>query len=243
MAIKSITILVSLLRRGVVWVRQQLLVLQRNPRLITDPTALQIGDYIHFGHLSQPLLNKNSFQVVAIDTVVLDSVRQSVLTLVGEEGPNCYLTVAESDHADAPVLRIGCYIADRHVGHLFDLDQLALLLEEQKELPHALKRRSELPMLPGWTADRYYQSIHAVSGIRHRGDFRNSAFMPLPVEGEGFDYYLLLSQDHSHAVAIEVNDEGHIALSLMVQLLPEAIERIERFSTTRKPLIRSFMPY
>ncbi|MBF0158471.1 MAG: hypothetical protein HQL58_03010 [Magnetococcales bacterium] len=245
MAIQSIAILAALLKRGMIFIRQHLSVRRPNPQIMTDPMALQIGDHIHFGQLLQPPLQNGHFQVVAIDTVVLDNVRQSVLMLVGEDGSSCYLTMSDSDHAETILLRIGRHVSDKTIGQLFNIDELTALFEEEpnETTSLALKRRRDLPLFSGWTASSYYPALHAINGIRHRGDFRNSAFMPLPIEGEGFDYYLMLSQNQRHGVAIEVNDEGRIALSLMIQLAPEAIERIERFSATRKSPIRSFAPY
>ncbi len=189
-------------------------------RSLTHPGDLEPGDMIQMAnHFGLPeLLRNEAFQVIGVSTYQFEHVTSPGFTLEGTGNANICLSI-ESD-AGRETLAMALAINRNQVEQIFDLDEFAEIFDGDGAAVLTLKKDHEVP---GWTADRYFQQTMGERGYYYEKDFRGSKPSDREGDGEPFENYLLVSDDGSRGVEIEVFAGGETEVSLVCYLGMEMI--------------------
>ncbi len=191
-------------------------------RQLTHPRDLQLGDIIKFRYLSQPDLSNQQFEVKQINTYDFEDRNLTEFVLRGVAAEPIYLTVNE--YEDEPFLSISRKINKDMVAQLFDLDEFALLFDDESH--NILHRQTEPPELAGWTAETYQQEIFAERGYFYKQDFRGRSVPESTEDAEDFDYYLAIDATRQYVIEAEVYDGGETDVLVTIRRPLEDIEEM-----------------
>ena len=182
-------------------------------RKLEQPGDLQIGDIIKFRYLPQPELSNQEFQVKTINTYDFEDRNLTEFVLQGTYPENLYMTVDDTD--DEPFLAISRKINRDVVEKIFDLDQFALLFDDESH--NQLSPQATPDELKSWVAHSYIQEIFAEGGYFLKGDYRNRTIPQDSSSGEFFEYYLAIDDSRQWVVEAEVYDEGETDVLLTIR--------------------------
>lgn len=180
-------------------------------RELNHPSALNVGDMISIDNsFALPTqLRGQQLKVEAVNTYEFERRQQAEWVLKGHGNDTIYLSIEEDDET---YLAFSLKISRSQVEQIFDLEQFSTLFDEPG---HATLLTQELPagitsQLEQWLGKQYHQVTFAAFGYFHREDYRN---LKPPQDangatGEPFEYYLLLDDDESRALEVEVYEGG-----------------------------------
>lgn len=180
-------------------------------RKIDHPSQLNVGDMISIDNsFALPVqLRGQQLRVEAINTYEFERSQQAEWVLKGHGNDTIFLSLEEDDDT---YLAFSLKISRSQVEQIFDLEQFSTLFDEPG---HANLQTQELSadisnQLEQWLGKQYHQVTFAAFGYFHREDYRG---LKPPQDASGatgtpFEYYLLLDNDESHAVEVEVYDGG-----------------------------------
>ncbi|MDX1810724.1 MAG: hypothetical protein R3240_02155 [Gammaproteobacteria bacterium] len=191
-------------------------------RQLSHPRDLQIGDIIKFRLLPQCMINNARFEVSSINTYDFEDRKLTEFVLQGNGAEACYLTVDET--GDEPFLAISQKVSRDMVEQIFDLDEFALLFDDESH--NKINRQREPEALQGWTADFYIQEIFCERGYFFKGDYRERSLPQSESEGESFDYYLAIDNSRQFVVEAEVYDGGETDVLITVRRSLDSIEEM-----------------
>ena len=172
------------------------------PRSLTSPEQLQIGDIVTFQLLDQPELSGKRFQVTAVTTLDFEHNVYPVFALQGEN-PDALIFLSVHTKGGISTLAIRKKITHDEVDGIFGLDNFADVFEEGS----LTLKANPIDSLKSWLAPSYYKAVDCRSGYHHIGDYRTEALPEYEDDSPGIDYYQLLDNSEKFAVEIEVGDE------------------------------------
>lgn len=180
-------------------------------RELNHPSQLNAGDMISIDNsFALPTqLRGQQLKVEAVNTYEFERRQQAEWVLKGHGSETIYLSIEEDDET---YLAFSLKISRSQVEQIFDLEQFSTLFDEPG---HATLLTQELStdttnQLEQWLGKKYHQVTFAAFGYFHREDYRN---LKPPQDangatGEPFEYYLLLDDDESRALEVEVYEGG-----------------------------------
>lgn len=186
-------------------------------RQLDHPTQLLEGDMISlddsFALPSQ--LRGQQLRVEAVHTYEYEGSQSSEFLLRGHSGEAIFLSYVQDDDS---YLSFSIKINSDQVEQVFDLDQFALIFEEEGQPKlKTLALSDELTtQFQQWLSDEYRQVESGCFGYFHRQDYRGQT----PPQdkgknsGEAFESYCLENGQQSHAVDIEVYEGGETEVML-----------------------------
>lgn len=181
------------------------------PRELNHPSQLNVGDMISIdNNFALPAqLRGQQLKVEAVNTYEFKRRQQAEWVLKGHGSDTIYLSIEEDDDT---YLAFSLKISRSEVAHIFNLEQFSTLFDEPG---HAILLTQALPtdianQLEQWLGKQYHQVTFAAFGYFHREDYRK---LKPPQDangamGEPFEYYLLLDDDDSRALEVEVYEGG-----------------------------------
>lgn len=180
-------------------------------RELNHPSALKVGDMISidnsFALPSQ--LRGQQLKVEAVNTYEFERQQQSEWVLKGHGSDTLFLSIEEDDET---YLAFSLKITRAQVEQIFELAQFSTLFDEpgHAELTTQALSPALAEQLEQWLGKQYHQVSFAVFGYFHREDYRG---LKPPQDANGasgqpFEYYLLLDDDESRAVEVEVYEGG-----------------------------------
>ncbi len=189
-------------------------------RSLTRPGDLKPGDMIQMAnHFGLPeLLRDKAFKVIGVSTYQFEHVTSPCFMLEGTGDANICLTI-ESD-AGRETLAMALAINRNQVEQIFDLDEFSDIFDGDGSAVLALVKDHDVH---GWTAQRYFQQAMGERGYYYEKDYRGSAPSDREGDGEPFENYLLVNDDGSRGVEIEVFSGGETEVSLVCYLGMEMI--------------------
>ncbi len=186
-------------------------------RTLNHPSKLNVGDMISIDNsfALPPQLRGRQLKVEAINTYEFERKQQSEWVLKGHDNDTVFLSLEEDDE---PLLAFSLKITRAQVEQLFNLEQFSTLFDEPG---HAeLTTQNLSPQLAAsfeqWLGQQYHQVTFALFGYFHREDYRG---LRPPQDahgatGEPFEYYLLLDNDETRAIEVEVYEGGDTDVTL-----------------------------
>jgi hypothetical protein len=176
-------------------------------RTLTKPDDLLVGDIIVLtdSFALPDNLRKQEFRVSAINSYEYEHHVETEWALMGNHGIELYLTLEIDDQTE---LKFSLKIAHEDIEALFDLDQFALIFEEDEKAE--LITQQETEKVQGWTSESYHQSVFAKVGYFHRKDHRTEQLSSFEGKdaGEQFELYVLYDDDQSKGIDVEVWQDG-----------------------------------
>ncbi|GLS83201.1 hypothetical protein [Paraferrimonas haliotis] len=177
------------------------------PRQLNHPSALNQGDMIVLddSFALPPQLRGQQLKVEAVHCYEYKHQRSPEWLLRGS-GTHLIFLGVEND--DQEYLTLSIKLTRAEVESLFDMEAFADVFEE--DVRAELQPESSDPELSGWFAGHYRKTDHADFGYFHRQDYRQS---PPPQDsnlnhGEAFEGYQLVNDEDTHAIDIEVYENG-----------------------------------
>ncbi len=197
---------------------------QPPPRQLEHPKDLQPGDIIKFGFTSQTDISNETFRVKSIKTYDLggDGKKKTVFTI--ESGKSVF-ELAIVDERGEEFLEVSRPVLPETVEQIFDIRKFAHIFDQDSGVNHLLERIGEPDHIAGWTAPLYRQEMGHQAYL-HAGDYRERVLSRLADGCEGFDYYLLVSDDRRFSIQIEVYDGGRTEVKLTIYLEISKIEEL-----------------
>ncbi|QDF74199.1 MULTISPECIES: DUF4178 domain-containing protein [Shewanella] len=182
-------------------------------RQLDHPNHLQKGDIISLddSFALPEQLRGQQLRVEGVNTYEYQRKQICEWVLKGHGSDTLCLSLDEDDET---YLAFSIKLPRSQVEQIFDLDAFSEIFEEDC---HAELEVKETPSsLTGWLSDRYHQINFAQFGYFHRADYRG---MRPPQDeghtsGEPFESYLLLDEDETRAVEVEVYEGGDTDVSL-----------------------------
>ncbi|MCA1895613.1 DUF4178 domain-containing protein [Shewanella putrefaciens] len=180
-------------------------------RELNHPSQLNVGDMISMDDsFALPTqLRGQQLKVEAVNTYEFERNQQAEWVLKGHGSDTIYLSIEEDDET---YLALSIKITRNQVEQIFDLEQFSTIFDEPGHAKLATQvLSSELnTQLEQWLGKQYHQVTFAAFGYFHREDYRG---LKPPQDangntGEPFEYYLLLNDDESRAIEIEVYEGG-----------------------------------
>lgn len=182
-------------------------------RTLDHPRDLNIGDIIKFRYLPQREISNQQFEVTQVNTYDFEDRNLTEFVLRDHSNNQIYLAVNELN--DEPFLAISKKIKRNIVEQLFDLDEFALLFDD--EANNIIHRQSEPENMEGWTSDSYQQEIFSERGYFHKGDYRNTEVPQNEDDGDDFDYYLAIDKSRQYVIEAEVYEGGETDVLITVR--------------------------
>ncbi|GLX84428.1 hypothetical protein tloyanaT_06800 [Thalassotalea loyana] len=179
---------------------------EKPARQLTQANQLKIKDIIvlsdSFALPEQ--LRKQQLEVVEINSYEFEHRTDTEWVLMGTSGEKIYMTL---DADDKSCLKFSYEIERDDVEAIFDLDQFALIFDED---PCELNTMNKDPELGQWLDDHYHRQAYAQVGYFHRKDHRSQAISSYQGKdsGEQFEQYSLYNDDESKGIDIEVWQDG-----------------------------------
>ncbi|AVV85455.1 DUF4178 domain-containing protein [Shewanella putrefaciens] len=180
-------------------------------RELNHPSQLNVGDMISIDDsFALPTqLRGQQLKVEAVNTYEFERNQQAEWVLKGHGSDTIYLSIEEDDET---YLALSIKITRNQVEQIFDLEQFSTLFDEpgHAELTTQALSTDNAAQLEQWLGKQYHQVTFAAFGYFHREDYRG---LKPPQDangntGEPFEYYLLLNDDESRAIEIEVYEGG-----------------------------------
>lgn len=160
------------------------------------------------------ILRGQQFQVKAVNSYEFEHHTQTEWVLSGHSGTDIYLSL---DQDDDILLKFSIKLSHSDVESLFDLDQFAMIFEEE---PAFLEKQQDTSLSNGWSSDAYEQSGFIKVGYFHRKDFRSESDTPSQYEGsdsgEQFELFTLYDEDGSKGIDVEVWQDGETDVFLVL---------------------------
>ncbi|MGL4938720.1 DUF4178 domain-containing protein [Shewanella sp.] len=180
-------------------------------RELNHPSQLKLSDMITLDNsFALPVqLRGQQFKVEAINTYEFERRQQTEWVLKGHSHTSIFLSLAEDDET---YLAFSLKIPRAQVEQLFDLEQFSTLFDEPGRAlltPNPLSP-THADTFALWLGKQYHQITFAAFGYFHREDYRG---LKPPQDangatGEPFEYYLLLNDDETRAIEVEVYEGG-----------------------------------
>jgi len=191
-------------------------------RELNHARDLQVGDIVKFRYLPQSDLSNQQFEVNSINTYDFEDRNLTEFVLKGNQPELIFMTVDET--GDEPFLALSKKISRDVVEKLFNLDEFALLFDDESN--NTLQPISEPESLEGWTGKAYIQEIFSEGGYFFKGDYRSQSIPQNENEGDRFDYYLAIDNTREFVVEAEVYDGGETDVLITVRRPLRDIEEL-----------------
>lgn len=175
------------------------------PQEKLQPELLQIGSSLGFGFVPQAMLSGRRLQISAINTYKFGDEALTSFVLTQDKDPGVSMIVAESEGEYYLAISRRISLNDRM--KLFDGQELGNVMSRQDI--HRLSCRDNIVDYKGWLVASYKREIQGLKGVIFKGDYRK-AELPAAVEGQEFEYTLLVSDSNEHAIEIEKYNDGRI---------------------------------
>lgn len=183
------------------------------PRQLTHPRDLDLGDIIKFQYLPQSEISNQQYEIISVNTYDFEDRNLTEFALKGDVHSNIFLMVDEND--DEPFLSIARKIPRADVETLFDLDEFSALFDNDEH--SAFNRLKEPAGLENWTAQQYRREIYAEGGYFHKGDYRNKPIPDTEDSGDDFEYYLAIDESRQFTIEAEVYDDGETEIIVTIR--------------------------
>ena len=180
-------------------------------RTITRPNQLNPGDLVQlddsFG-LPEDIRGA-SYTVESVGTYQFEHEQSAAWTLKGAQG---VLSLSVDSDAGSETICLSKGLSKTEVIQWFDEDQFAQVFEEDYELRlEPLKQEGEFA---SWVSGRYLLKTFAQPGYYYEQDYRGRQAPQYEGSGQPFDYYCLVNEEETHAVEIEVYQDGTTEVSV-----------------------------
>ncbi|MFP6806086.1 MAG: hypothetical protein VB957_02705 [Pseudomonadales bacterium] len=189
-------------------------------RVLSHPRELEPEDMIQMAnHFGLPeALRDQSFKVIGISTYQFEHGNSPCFTLEGTSDKRINLTIESDAGRETAAFSLG--IKRNIVEEMFDLDEFSEIFDGDGGASLTLVNDAGMS---AWVGGRYFQQANGERGYYYEKDFRGSVPPEHEDEGEPFEYYLLVSDDESHGVEIEVFAGGETEVSLVIYVDLEMI--------------------
>ena len=186
-------------------------------RVLNHPRDLEPEDMVQMAnHFGLPeALRDQAFKVIGIATYQFEHGNSPCFTLEGTSDKQINLTIESDGGRETAAFSLA--VKRNVVEKLFDMDEFSRVFDGESDGDGAatLTLVDDAGM-SAWVGKRYFQQAKGERGYYYEKDFRGSAPPEHEGEGEPFEYYLLVSDDESHGVEIEVFAGGETEVSLVI---------------------------
>ncbi len=179
-------------------------------RVISHPRQLNAADLVQIDDsFSLPEdIRGASLVVQNVGTYQFEFEQSPVWTLKGEKGL-IYLSIENDSGSDQ--ISFSKRLQKAEVESWFDPDQFARIFEEDYDLRLSpLKQEGDFS---SWVDGDYGLKTFALSGYFYDTDYRGQKAPQYEGSGEPFDYYCLENEAGTHAIEIEVYQDGTTEVS------------------------------
>lgn len=182
---------------------------------LSHPKDLQKGDVIRFAFLPQEELTNQRFEVEAITTYDFEDEMVTSFTIKGESGKTFFLSV-EEESGDTSIA-VSRKLNRKQIRELFDEEAFAEVFEEGAGTEVTTQA---IPAgLENWIGESYTEEEDCEKGFYLEGDYREQ---PLPKyqdeAGEPLEYYLLMDEEETFGIDIEVYSGGDTEVNATIYL-------------------------
>ncbi|GLP95676.1 hypothetical protein [Paraferrimonas sedimenticola] len=186
---------------------------EAEPRQLNHPSQLNQGDMIVLDDsFALPgLLRGQQFKVESVNCYEYQNSRAPEWILRGNGQHTLFLSIEQDDEE---YLAVSIKLTRAEVESCFDMDAFADIFEEG--VFAELEGHEQDGELAGWLNGRYRQTDFAEFGYFHRADYRHTR-PPQDANqshGDAFEAYQLVNDNETHAIDIEVYENGETDVML-----------------------------
>ncbi len=195
------------------------------PVNIESPKDLKVGDMLKMEFAEQTLVSGQTLKVVEQVYYDISAVEKCKTVSILEGADQRVLLSTSTVNPDRP-LELAISVLPETVFKLFKRKQFTAVFDEPDNTDHRVNSKSsygELNELQGFVAESYFQE-RTNEAYRSTVDCRNEVLDD--ADWTAFDYKLLVSDDRSNAVRIEVFDGGRTDVYLIAYL---ALNKVEEY--------------
>jgi len=176
--------------------------LQSQTRL--KPEELQMGSVVVFGFVPQPSLSGRKLTVSGINTYKFGPDILTSFILSQEQDSGASMIIAETGGEQYIAMSRRISISDRN--RLFTHDDIETVINHENAT--TISVREMIPEYKGWVATTYKRELFNVKGQLYKGDHR--AGLMTGAGAMDFNYTLMVSDNHEHALEIEKYEDGRV---------------------------------